>query len=97
MEPERARLPGIHLPIIYSKEGMSQDLVWYLPMANRKNRTPRRARKASESKFDVDAQHILYSAQIDVAHVASLGIGKAILKWPCSGTRRGQANVTVAG
>lgn len=55
---------------IYSKEGMAQELWWYLPL-HRKNRTPRRARKRQKSKFDRDVS-ILFRPD-DVAHRRQFG------------------------
>ena len=55
---------------IYSKEGMDQELWWYLPL-HRKNRTPRRARKRQKSKFDRDVS-ILFRPD-DVAHRRQFG------------------------
>ncbi|KEJ87707.1 IS30 family transposase, partial [Sulfitobacter donghicola] len=53
-----------------SKEGMDQELWWYLPL-HRKNRTPRRARKRQKSKFDRDVS-ILFRPD-DVAHRRQFG------------------------
>ena len=56
---------------IYSKEGMAQELWWYLPL-HRKNRTPRRARKHRKSSFDRDVS-ILFRPD-DVAHRRQFGV-----------------------
>lgn len=55
---------------IYSKEGMQDELWWYLPL-HRKNRTPRRARKRQKPKFDRDVS-ILFRPD-DVAHRRQVG------------------------
>lgn len=55
---------------IYSKEGMAQELWWYLPL-HRKNRTPRRARKRQKPKFDRDVS-ILFRPD-NVAHRRQFG------------------------
>ena len=55
---------------IYSKEGMAQELWWYLPL-HRKNRTPRRARKRRNSNF-VREVSILFRPD-DVAHRREFG------------------------
>ena len=61
---------------IYSKEGMDQELWWYLPL-HRKNRTPRRARKRQKPKFDRDVS-ILFRPD-DVAHRRQFGHWEADL------------------
>ena len=55
---------------IYSKEGMAQELWWYLPN-HRKYRRPRRARKRQAPKFDRDVS-ILFRPD-DVAHRRQFG------------------------
>ena len=55
---------------IYSKEGMAQELWWYLP-EHRKARRPRRARKRRAPKFDRDVS-ILFRPD-DVAHRREFG------------------------
>lgn len=55
---------------IYSKEGMDQELWWYLP-EHRKSRRPRRARKCLPPKFDRDVR-ILFRPD-DVAHRRQFG------------------------
>ncbi|PRZ40967.1 IS30 family transposase [Tritonibacter scottomollicae] len=55
---------------IYSKEGMEQELWWYLPN-HRKHRRPRRARKRLPPKFDHDIS-ILFRPD-DVAHRRQFG------------------------
>ena len=55
---------------IYSKEGMAQELWWYLP-EHRKARRPRRARKRHKPKFDRDVS-ILFRPD-DVAHRRQFG------------------------
>jgi IS30 family transposase len=74
---------------IYSKEGMSQELWWYLPM-HRKNRTPRRARKRRKSNFDRDVS-ILFRPD-DVAHRRQFGHWEGDLM--LFEQKRGQTNVT---
>ncbi len=61
---------------IYSKEGMSQELWWYLP-EHRKARRPRRARKRQAPKFDRDVS-ILFRPD-DVAHRRQFGHWEADL------------------
>ena len=56
---------------IYSKEGMAQELWWYLP-EHRKARRPRRARKRRAPEFDRDAS-ILFRPD-DVAHRREFGL-----------------------
>jgi IS30 family transposase len=55
---------------IYSKEGMAQELWWYLP-EHRRARRPRRARKRCAPKFDRDVS-ILFRPD-DVAHRREFG------------------------
>ena len=55
---------------IYSKEGMAQELWWYLP-EHRKARRPRRARKRLPPKCDHDVS-ILFRPD-DVAHRRQFG------------------------
>ena len=55
---------------IYSREGMSKELWWYLP-THRKARVPRRARKRLPPKFDRDVS-ILFRPD-DVAHRRQFG------------------------
>lgn len=55
---------------IYSKEGMAQELWWYLPN-HRQNRRPRRARKRQAPKYDRDVS-ILFRPG-DVAHRRQFG------------------------
>lgn len=74
---------------IYSKEGMAQELWWYLPL-HRKNRTPRRARKRQKSKFDRDVS-ILFRPD-DVAHRREFGHWEGDLM--LFEQKRGQTNVT---
>ena len=61
---------------IYSKEGMAQELWWYLP-EHRKSRKPRRARKRLPPKFDRDVS-ILFRPD-DVAHRRQFGHWEADL------------------
>ena len=61
---------------IYSKEGMADDLWWYLPN-HRKYRKPRRARKRQAPKFDRDVS-ILFRPD-DVAHRRQFGHWEADL------------------
>ena len=58
---------------IYSKEGMDQELWWYLP-EHRKARRPRRARNPSLTVMSASC-----SAQTMSHTAASLGIGRLIL------------------
>lgn len=74
---------------IYSKEGMAQELWWYLPL-HRKNRTPRRARKRRKSSFDRDVS-ILFRPD-DVAHRREFGHWEGDLM--LFEQKRGQTNVT---
>lgn len=74
---------------IYSKEGMAQELWWYLPM-HRKNRTPRRARKRRKSSFDRDVS-ILFRPE-DVALRREFGHWEGDLM--LFEQKRGQTNVT---
>jgi len=74
---------------IYSKEGMDQELWWYLPL-HRKNRTPRRARKRQKPKFDRDVS-ILFRPD-DVAHRRQFGHWEGDLM--LFEQKRGQTNVT---
>lgn len=55
---------------IYSKEGMAQELWWYLP-EHRKARRPRRGRKRLLPKFDRD-DNILFRGE-DVGHQRQFG------------------------
>jgi IS30 family transposase len=73
---------------IYSKEGLAQELWWYLPV-HRKNRTPRRARKRQKSKFDRDVS-ILFRPD-DVAHRREFGHWEGDLM--LFEQKRGQTNV----
>lgn len=61
---------------IYSKEGMADELWWYLP-EHRKYRRPRRARKRQAPKFDRDVS-ILFRPD-DVAHRRQFGHWEADL------------------
>ncbi len=74
---------------ISSKEGMAQELWWYLP-EHRKARRPRRARKHLQPKFDRDVS-ILFRPD-DVAHRRQFG------HWECDlilfKQKLGQSNVT---
>jgi transposase, IS30 family len=74
---------------IYSKDGMDQELWWYLPL-HRKNRTPRRARKRQKPRFDRDVS-ILFRPD-DVAHRRQFGHWEADLM--LFEQKRGQTNVT---
>jgi IS30 family transposase len=74
---------------IYSKEGMAQELWWYLPL-HRKNRTPRRARKRQKSNFDRNVS-ILFRPD-DVAHRREFGHWEGDLM--LFEQKRGQTNVT---
>lgn len=74
---------------IYSKEGMAQELWWYLPL-HRKSRTSRRARKRQKSKFDRDVS-ILFRPD-DVAHPREFGHWEGDLM--LFEQKRGQSNVT---
>ena len=74
---------------IYSKEGMDQELWWYLP-EHRKARRPRRARKRQKPKFDRDVS-ILFRPD-DVAHRRQFGHWEADLV--LFKQRFGQSNVT---
>ncbi|MFK7871482.1 MAG: IS30 family transposase [Roseobacter sp.] len=74
---------------IYSKEGMTQELWWYLP-EHRKSRRPRRARKRRAPKFDRNV-NILFRPN-DVAHRRQLGHCRADLV--LFKQKLGQANVT---
>jgi IS30 family transposase len=74
---------------IYSKEGMDQELWWYLP-EHRKARRPRRARKRHKPKFDRDVS-ILFRPD-DVAHRRQFGHWEADLV--LFKQRFGQSNVT---
>ena len=74
---------------IYSKEGMSQELWWYLP-EHRKSRRPRRARKRQVPRFDRDVS-ILFRPD-DVAHRRQFGHWEADLM--LFKQKLGQANVT---
>lgn len=74
---------------IYSKEGMRDELWWYLSL-HRKNRTPRRAHKRRKSKFDRDSS-ILFRPD-DVAHRREFGHWEGDLM--LFEQKRGQANVT---
>nr|WP_321507428.1 hypothetical protein [uncultured Celeribacter sp.] len=58
---------------IYSKEGMAQELWWYLP-EHRKSRKPQRARKRLPPKFDRDVRS--YSALMMSRIAGSSGTGK---------------------
>lgn len=61
---------------IYSKEGMTQELWWYLP-EHRKSRRPRRARKRQKPKFDGDVSSC--SVPMTSRTADSLVTGKLIL------------------
>lgn len=74
---------------IYSRDGMDQELWWYLPL-HRKNRTPRRARKRQKSKFDHD-DSILFRPD-DVAHRRQFGHWEGDLM--LFAQKLGQTNVT---
>lgn len=74
---------------IYSKEGMADELWWYLPL-HRKNRTPRRARKRLKPKFDRDVS-ILFRPD-DVAHRRQFGHWEGDLM--LFEQKLGQSNVT---
>ena len=74
---------------IYSKEGMDQELWWYLPL-HRKNRTPRRARKRQPSKFDRDVNILLRPD--NVAHRRQFGHWEGNLM--LFKQKLGQTNVT---
>jgi transposase, IS30 family len=74
---------------IYSKEGMAQELWWYLPQ-HRKFRRPRRARKRLPPKFDRDVS-ILFRPD-DVAHRRQFGHWEADLM--LFKQKLGQSNVT---
>lgn len=74
---------------IYSKEGMADDLWWYLPN-HRKYRKPRRARKRQAPKFDRDVS-ILFRPD-DVAHRRQFGHWEADLV--LFKQKLGQTNVT---
>lgn len=74
---------------IYSKEGMAQELWWYLP-EHRKFRRPRRARKRQAPKFDRDVS-ILFRPD-DVAHRRQFGHWEADLI--LFKQKFGQSNVT---
>jgi len=74
---------------IYSKDGMAQELWWYLP-THRKARHPRRARKRLPPKFDRDVS-ILFRPD-DVAHRRQFGHWEADLM--LFKQKLGQTNVT---
>ena len=74
---------------IYSKEGMRNELWWYLPL-HRKNRTPRRARKPQKPKFDLDVS-IIFRPD-DVAHRRQFGRWEGDLM--LFEQKLGQTNVT---
>ncbi|MCP5086645.1 MAG: IS30 family transposase [Rhodobacteraceae bacterium] len=74
---------------IYSKDGMSKELWWYLP-THRKARHPRRARKRQKPKFHRDVS-ILFRPD-DVAHRRQFGHWEADLV--LFKQRFGQVNVT---
>ena len=74
---------------IYSKEGMDQELWWYLP-EHRKARRPRRARKRLPPKFDRDVS-ILFRPD-DVAHRRQFGHWEGDLM--LFKQKLGQSNVT---
>ncbi len=74
---------------IYSKEGMAQELWWYLP-EHRKSRRPRRARKRLPPKFDRDVS--ILSRPDDVAHRRQFGDWKGDLM--LFKQKLGQTNVT---
>jgi len=74
---------------IYSKEGMAQELWWYLP-ENRKSRRPSRARKRQAPKFDRDVS-ILFRPD-DVAHRRQFGHWEGDLV--LFKQRFGQTNIT---
>ena len=74
---------------IYSKEGMAQELWWYLPN-HRKYRRPRRARKRQAPKFDRDVS-ILFRPD-DVAHRRQFGHWEGDLM--LFKQKLGQSNVT---
>jgi len=77
---------------IYSKEGMRNELWWYLPL-HRKNRTPRRARKPQKPKFDLDVS-IIFRPD-DVAHRRQFGHWEGDLM--LFEQKLGQTNVTPLG
>jgi IS30 family transposase len=74
---------------IYSKDGMADELWWYLP-EHRKSRRPRRARKRQAPKFDRDVS-ILFRPD-DVAHRRQFGHWEADLM--LFKQKLGQSNVT---
>lgn len=74
---------------IYSKEGMAQELWWYLP-EHRKSRRPRRARKRLPPKFDRDVS-ILFRPD-DVTHRRQFGHWEGDLM--LFKQKLGQTNVT---
>lgn len=74
---------------IYSKEGMAQELWWYLP-THRTARRPRRARKRQKPKFHRDVS-ILFRPD-DVAHRRQFGHWEADLM--LFKQSLGQSNVT---
>ena len=74
---------------IYSKEGMAQELWWYLP-EHRKSRRPRRARKRLPPKFNRNVS-ILFRPD-DVAHRRQFGHWKGDLM--LFKQKLGQSNVT---
>ena len=74
---------------IYSREGMAQELWWYLP-AHRMSRKPRRARKRQKPKFNRDVS-ILFRPD-DVAHRRQFGHWEGDLM--LFEQKLGQTNVT---
>ena len=74
---------------IYSKEGMKDELWWYLP-THRKSRTPRRARKKPAPRFHRDIS-ILFRPD-DVAHRREFGHWEGDLM--LFKQKYGQVNVT---
>ena len=74
---------------IYSKEGMAQELWWYL-LEHRKSRRPRRARKRQKPKFDRDVS-IMFRPD-DVAHRRQFGDWEGDLM--LFKQKLGQSNVT---
>jgi IS30 family transposase len=62
---------------IYSKEGMAQELWWYLPL-HRKNRTPHHAALASVKSPSLTVMSAFFSARMMSPTGVSLGIGRAI-------------------
>lgn len=78
MIQERAKLRVCQETIyryIYSKDGMRDDLWWYLP-THRVARRPRRTRRRRETKFHRDVS--ICSARMMWPTAVSLATGKAI-------------------